>query len=313
MAGVVISDRNLQGQNAYGCSVVANMDNVLDYLCRKWGDEVFWGFSQEIIYPQDFINNLMNMGLIVHMELANTMQSSDKKQFIEQIGHFTVLTSGINYATPGEAFLKRSMDILGGIVGTLIIGVLCIILGPLIYLQSPGPIFFSQERIGKNGKHFKMYKFRSMYPDAEEREAELMEQNRVSDGRMFKLEYDPRIIGCKKRADGMIKKGIGNYIREWSLDESPQFINVLKGDMSLVGTRPPTIDEWEKYQLHHRTRMAMKHGLTGMWQVSGRSEITNFDDVVKLDIKYIEEWSMALDLRILVKTILGVLKKEGAM
>ena len=140
-----------------------------------------------------------------------------------------------------------------------------------------------------------------------------MAQNRVKDGFMFKLDWDPRIIGTKKLPDGTIKKGVGNYIRDWSLDEFPQFFNVLKGDMSLVGTRPPTVDEWDKYDLHHRARLAMRLGVTGMWQVSGRSNITDFEDVVKLDTKYIREWSMGLDLRILIKTVLVVFKKEGSM
>ena len=109
--------------------------------------------------------------------------------------------------------------------------------GPAIYIQSPGPIFFKQTRVGKNGKMFQMYKFRSMYMDAEERKAELMKENRVQDGMMFKLDFDPRIIGSKKLPDGTIKKGVGNFIRDWSLDEFPQFLNVLKGDMSLVGVR----------------------------------------------------------------------------
>ena len=210
-------------------------------------------------------------------------------------------------------FLKRLIDICGGIVGCIITGILFVILAPLIYIQSPGPIFFSQERVGKNGKRFKIYKFRSMYLDAEERKQELMEQNRVEDGMMFKLEFDPRIIGCKKRADGTIKKGVGNYIRDWSLDEFPQFFNVLKGDMSIVGTRPPTMDEWGKYEIHHRARLATKPGITGMWQVSGRSDITDFEEVVALDTKYINDWSIGLDIKILFKTVLVVLHREGAM
>ena len=180
---------------------------------------------------------------------------------------------------------------------------------PAIYIKSPGPIFFSQYRVGKNGRKFKIYKFRSMYMDAEERKKELMKQNRVSDGLMFKMENDPRVIGSEKGPG----KGIGNFIRKTSLDEFPQFFNVLKGDMSLVGTRPPTVDEWEKYELHHRARLAIKPGLTGMWQVSGRSEITDFEEVVKLDTKYISEWSFMLDIKILFKTVLIVLGQKGSM
>ena len=158
-----------------------------------------------------------------------------------------------------------------------------------------------------------MYKFRSMYLDAEERKEELMEQNRVKDGMMFKLDWDPRIIGSKLLLDGTMKKGIGNYIRDFSLDEFPQFFNVLKGDMSLVGTRPPTLDEWNKYELHHRARLAIKPGMTGMWQVSGRSNITDFEEVVHLDTEYITEWNIGLDIKILFKTLMVVLKKDGSM
>jgi lipopolysaccharide/colanic/teichoic acid biosynthesis glycosyltransferase len=126
---------------------------------------------------------------------------------------------------------------------------------------------------------------------------------------MFKIECDPRIIGSEK-GNG---KGIGNFIRNTSIDEFPQFWNVLKGDMSLVGTRPPTLDEWGKYKLHHRVRLAIKPGITGMWQVSGRSNITDFEEVVELDKKYISEWSIGLDIKILLKTLLVVLKKDGSM
>ena len=138
--------------------------------------------------------------------------------------------------------------------------------------------------------------------DAEERKKELMKQNKVKDGMMFKMDHDPRII-----------KGVGNFIRKTSIDEFPQFFNVLKGDMSLVGTRPPTVDEWDKYELHHRARMAMKPGITGMWQVSGRSDITDFEQIVKLDTQYICNWSIGLDLKILCQTVSAVLKHKGAM
>lgn len=149
--------------------------------------------------------------------------------------------------------------------------------------------------------------------DAEKQKEELMKQNKIDDERMFKMDWDPRIIGCKLLPDGTKKKGIGNFIRDYSLDEFPQFFNVLKGEMSLVGTRPPTVDEWEKYEPWHRSRLAVKPGITGLWQVSGRSRITDFEEVVKLDTKYINQWSLRLDMKILVKTIKVVLTKDGAM
>ena len=232
---------------------------------------------------------------------------------MENLGRYTVLTTSIRTVSTWELFLKRLMDILGGIVGCILTAILFLILAPMIYHESPGPIFFGQTRIGKNGKKFTCYKFRSMYLDAEERKAALAAENRVSDGMMFKLDFDPRIIGSRRLPDGTIKKGIGNKIRDWSIDEFPQFWNVLKGDMSLVGTRPPTEDEWVKYELHHRSRLAIKPGITGMWQVSGRGEITDFEQVVALDRSYIANWSLGLDVKILCKTVGVVLKHEGAM
>ena len=130
---------------------------------------------------------------------------------------------------------------------------------------------------------------------------------------MFKMEFDPRVIGNKIDENGNKQTGIGEFIRKYSLDEFPQFYNVLKGDMSLVGTRPPTVEEVEQYEVHHRTRLAIKPGITGMWQVSGRSDITDFEEVVKLDMDYIANWSVGLDIKILFKTVAVIFKKEGAM
>ena len=149
--------------------------------------------------------------------------------------------------------------------------------------------------------------------DAEERKKELAAQNKVGDGMMFKMDFDPRIIGNNVLPNGKKKTGIGQFIRKTSLDEFPQFFNILVGDMSLVGTRPPTLDEWEKYEPHHRARMSFRPGLTGLWQVSGRSNITDFDEVVKLDQEYINNWSVGLDIKILLKTIVVVFRKDGSM
>ena len=140
-----------------------------------------------------------------------------------------------------------------------------------------------------------------------------MDQNRVKDGMMFKLDFDPRIIGNEILPDGTKKTGIGDFIRRTSLDEFPQFFLVLKGTLSTIGTRPPTADEWEKYEYHHRARLAIKPGVTGMWQTSGRSEITDFEEVVRLDTEYITNWSLGLDLKILFKTFGVLFSHKGAM
>jgi len=195
--------------------------------------------------------------------------------------------------------MKRLLDLVGALVGCVFLGILTVVVGPMIKLESPGPIFFAQKRVGRNGRIFKMYKFRSMYADAEERKKELMAQNEMN-GLMFKMENDPRITK------------VGAFLRKTSLDEFPQFINILKGDMSLVGTRPPTLDEFAQYSPYHKKRLSFRPGLTGMWQVSGRSDITDFEEIVKLDVEYIDNWSFWLDIKILLKTFLEVFTQKGA-
>lgn len=152
-----------------------------------------------------------------------------------------------------------------------------------------------------------------MYIDAEARKAELMKENKLGDGKMFKMDFDPRVIGNKVLPDGSHKTGVGDFIRRTSLDEFPQFFNVLKGDMSIVGTRPPLISETNLYEPRHKARLAIKPGITGMWQVSGRSDITDFEEVVRLDKEYIENWDIGLDIKILLKTVMVVAKKDGSM
>ena len=223
-----------------------------------------------------------------------------------------MLTNSVRFATASQLALKRAMDIVGGLIGCIGTAIIFIFVAPAIYIKSPGPIFFTQERVGQNGKTFKMHKFRSMYMDAEERKAELMAQNKIQDGMMFKMDDDPRIIGSEKKDKNGKPKGIGNFLRLTSLDETPQFFDILMGKMSLVGWRPCTLGEWEKYDLQHRIRASMKPGLTGMWQVSGRSDITDFDEVVKLDREYIENWSLLLDIKILLKTVWVVIARKGA-
>jgi len=311
--GLIATDVPLKGEKICEIPVVANYDELTEYICREWVDEVFVLNESVYGYSADLIENLKQMGVVIHMVLSKSQNVGETKQLVERIGNYTVLTMGLNYATGTQLLWKRLIDIAGGLVGCLITLILLIVVGPVIYIKSPGPIFFSQERVGRNGRKFKMYKFRTMSPDAEERKKELMAENKMGNDLMFKLDYDPRIIGNCKLENGKIKKGIGSFLRETSLDEFPQMLNVLRGDMSLVGTRPPTVDEWEKYELHHRARLAFRPGLTGMWQVSGRSNITDFEEVVKLDTKYISEWSIGLDVEILIKTVVSVFRKSGAV
>ena len=303
--GISLLDADRVGERINDVPVVATLENVEEYVCREWVDEVFLDLPKEVPLPRDLINDFIEMGITIHLKLIEMAKLEGEVQRVERLGSYTVLTSSINMASWKQALYKRAMDIAGGLIGCIITGILYLIVAPCIYIKSPGPVFFSQIRVGKNGKRFKLYKFRSMYMDAEKRKKELMAQNRVKDGMMFKLDHDPRIIGGDK--------GIGGFIRKYSIDEFPQFWNVLKGDMSLVGTRPPTIDEWDKYELHHRVRLAIKPGITGMWQVSGRSDITDFEEVVRLDKEYITKWSLGLHLKIVSRTVGGVFGNIGAM
>ncbi len=295
-----------------GVPVVTTLDNAADYICREWVDSVYIDCPSTAPEIAQLMEDCRQMAVPLHYHVPG-MGVFGEKQFVERIGGTTVLTTTINYATPAQNLAKRCLDLLGGLVGSIFALLIMLIIGPIIKIKSPGPILFKQERIGQNGKRFKIYKLRSMYMDAEERKKELMAQNRVSDGMMFKMDFDPRIIGNRILPDGTRKTGIGEFIRKTSLDEFPQFFNVLAGQMSLVGTRPPTPDEWEKYQYHHRARLACKPGITGMWQVSGRSEITDFEEVVKLDTEYITNWSFGLDIKLLFKTIAVVFMHKGAM
>ncbi len=293
--------------------IVATADTLEQYLTNNWVDEVYLDVPPRTDMPVDLINSLMRIGITIHTALTSLDDIESRHKNVEWIcGHLTITTS-LGYVTGRDLLLKRIMDIAGGLVGSLITLLLIPTVGLAIWLSDPGPIFFSQIRIGENGKKFKMYKFRSMYMDAEERKKQLALESGQENQLMFKMEHDPRIIGQKKRPNGKWKKGVGGWIRVLSLDEFPQFFNVLKGEMSLVGTRPPTVDEWHRYEPYHRARMSTRPGITGLWQVSGRSNIRDFDTVVRMDREYIENWSMKQDIHILFKTIWVVINRVGTM
>lgn len=298
--GVILADREnrKEGIFIHNVPVVADSNDAFAYLQEQIVDEVFIDLPENMDWRGKILDICTEMGITTHLNMGG-IGLGNKNAIVETFSDYVVITSSIRIAEPRQLLVKRIMDIAGGIIGVLFTVILTIILGPVIFIQSPGPIFFSQERVGRNGRRFRIYKFRSMYPDAEERKKELMEQNKMQ-GLMFKMDNDPRIIP------------IGKFIRKTSLDEFPQFFNVLKGDMSLVGTRPPTVDEYEQYEAHHKARLAAKPGLTGMWQVSGRSDIVDFEEVVRLDKKYIAEWNIGMDLRILFETVKVVITGKGS-
>lgn len=290
-----------------GIPVLFTTDTMIDEIQTMPVDEVLIYLPSHPDLAEQLIDDCTSMGITTHRRI-NVNTDRPTKKAVERSFGYTTITESVQIASLKDIMLKRLMDIIGALVGLAICAILTVIIGPIIFFSDPGPIFFSQIRVGMNGRQFKIYKFRSMYKDAEKRKQELMEQNEM-DGFMFKMENDPRIIGSGK--DGS-KKGIGWFIRETSLDEFPQFWNVLIGQMSLVGTRPPTLDEWERYDKHHRARLAIKPGITGLWQVSGRSEITDFEEVVKLDMEYINNWSVIEDIKILARTVGVVLTRKGA-
>lgn len=279
--------------------MVTESADIDEYMKRQAIDEALLSLpnsSRE--YISSLLKTLQSMGIVAHVA-ANSLGLSEEAKQVGELGNYRVLTYGTRIFTPAELFIKRAMDICGGLTGLLITGILSIFVVPAICLESPGPAIFNQIRVGKNGRKFAIYKFRSMYMDAEERKRELMEKNEMN-GLMFKIKDDPRITRT------------GRFIRKTSIDEFPQFLNVLKGDMSLVGTRPPTVDEFEQYEEHHKRRLSLKPGITGMWQVSGRSDIQDFEDVVRMDLEYIDNWSVWLDIKILIQTVFVVFSHKGA-
>ncbi len=301
VTGIILLDRGEDsGEDYEGIPVPAGRDGLVDYCKGASLDEVIIAVGsrrkKEILADMEI---LAEMGITLHYQIPVPELSGARQKELSQFGRFYTVTYANRVAPVGQILLKRLLDICGALVGCAVLLVLTIIVGPLIKLESPGPVFFSQKRVGRNGRIFNMYKFRSMYADAEERKQELMQQNEMN-GLMFKIENDPRITK------------IGRFMRRTSLDEFPQFINILKSDMSLVGTRPPTLDEFAQYSPYHKKRLSFRPGLTGMWQVGGRSEITDFEEIVRLDVEYIDNWSFMLDVKILLKTVLEVFRGSGA-
>ena len=195
-----------------------------------------------------------------------------------------------------QSWIKRAIDIIGSLVGLIITGIIFIPIALAIKVDSPGPIFFGQIRCGWMGKRFKIWKFRSMCVNAEQLKSKIANQ---ATGAIFKNDNDPRITR------------VGKFLRRTSLDEFPQFWNVLRGEMSLVGTRPPTPDEVASYEVPEWQRLDVKPGMTGEWQVNGRSQVRNFEDVIKLDLRYQENWSLQYDIKLILKTVLILFNKNS--
>ena len=298
---LTILDINMVGQKIDGIEVKADSKNMFEIAMLEALDGVFIHIPDENshnINLDEIVLEFQNMGVTVDISI-NTFGLKTHEKVVREMSGYHVITFSTRLFNGSQMVMKRCTDIIGGLIGSLITVILTVFIAPAICMESPGPIFFSQVRIGKNGRRFRIYKFRSMYIDAEKRKQELMAKNEMN-GFMFKMKNDPRVTK------------VGRFLRKTSLDEFPQFFNVLKGDMSLVGTRPPTEFEFIQYKNRHKRRLALKSGVTGLWQVSGRSNITDFEDMVKLDLEYIDNWSIGMDIKILIKTIGVVLFGRGA-
>lgn len=277
---------------------VVTLDNLVTYATISVVDQVVIILPSESFLIADFISQFEIMGLPVAVNIATLDFVTNSEKAIQRFGNSSVVNFSTTFYRSSDIALKRVIDIIGSLFGLMICGMVSIFLVPLIKGDG-GPAIFAQDRVGRNGRVFKFYKFRSMRVDAEKIKKDLMSQNQMQGG-MFKIENDPRVTK------------IGHFIRKTSLDELPQFWNVLKGDMSLVGTRPPTLDEYMKYTPEQKRRLSFKPGITGLWQISGRSNIKNFDEVVKLDVTYLDGWTIWKDIEILLKTIKVVVMKDGA-
>ena len=300
VVAAAVTDEDMTGRSVRNVPVVAGKADFMDYVLREAIDEVF-------IHLPDIKNNdlkhvileLEKMGVVIHLNIDMFDFGQNDSRRIFRMGDYYTLVFSSRLFDYRKLLVKRCMDVVGAVVGLLITAVIAVFLAPVLLLESPGPLIFKQKRVGKNGRIFEIYKFRSMYADAEQRKAELMEQNEMR-GNMFKLTDDPRVTR------------VGHFIRKTSIDELPQFWNVLKGNMSLVGTRPPTVEEFESYKGYQKRRLSISPGITGLWQISGRSDITDFEEVVRLDLEYIDNWSIMLDIKILLKTIVMVVTGKGA-
>ncbi|QHA00944.1 sugar transferase [Dehalobacter restrictus] len=270
-----------------------------DILKKQMVDLIVFALPNE--YTQEvepYISTCLSMGITVQSILNYNLKFA--RVHSSMLGPMPLLTFHTVTLNPVSKAIKRIMDILGAIVGIILTLIIAIYIVPAIKMDSSGPILFKQKRVGRYGRIFYCYKFRTMCVDAEEKKKELRDKNEYQNGLFFKIKEDPRITK------------VGAFLRKTSLDELPQFFNVLKGDMSLVGTRPPTLDEVAQYDTEHWRRISIKPGITGNWQINGRSSITDFEQIVALDTQYIDKWSIWLDISILFKTVLLVIRRESA-
>ncbi len=299
ITAAVVYDVNRMGKSIKAVPIVAAKENLYETVVQMAVDEVFICLPEvPVTEIRDMVQRFEEMGLTCHYNV-DLFCRANPNTYVQQMAGYSVISFALKTMDSRRMLIKRLIDILGALVGLFLTAFITPFVALAVKMDSPGPVFFSQTRIGKNGRRFKIWKFRSMYIDAEERKKELQAQNEMN-GLMFKMEDDPRVTK------------VGRFLRRTSIDETPQFLNILVGNMSLVGTRPPTEDEFEQYSGYYRRRMSITPGLTGLWQVSGRSDIQDFEEIVKMDLEYIDNWSLGLDIKILFMTVFTVLGRKGS-
>ncbi len=284
-------------------NVLGNLSELENIIRRYELDQVFFiqHANDTLLQIQKYIDLCLEMGVTVKvvMDVNDAYQMQRSNSFVSSVGTYPLITYHTITLNTYEQFIKRIADLVISLIGIVITSPIMLITAIAIKIDSKGPVFFKQLRVGQNGRTFYIYKFRSMCEDAEEKLDELKDRNEMH-GAMFKISDDPRITR------------VGRFIRRTSIDELPQFFNVLKGEMSVVGTRPPTVEEVIQYKRSQWRRISIKPGITGLWQISGRNQITDFDEVVALDLKYIDNWSLWGDLVIIFKTVGVLLRRKGA-
>ena len=298
--GFVQANGSVSKTTIDGHQVLGHIQNLVEICKSNSVDEVVFCIPKDLVVDvEDFVHDLQELGITVRMVLDFFELKHSRKELSFFHDELPILTIHTKSLDAQQLFLKRILDVTGALVGLGITALLFPFIAVAIKKDSPGPIFFGQERVGQGGRVFKCWKFRSMDVDAEQHKQELMAQNEMN-GAMFKIKKDPRVTR------------VGRFLRKTSLDELPQFWNVLSGEMSLVGTRPPTLAEVVQYENWHHRRISIKPGITGMWQTSGRNRIEDFDEIVRLDLYYIDKWSIWLDILILFRTVKAVLVGSGS-
>jgi exopolysaccharide biosynthesis polyprenyl glycosylphosphotransferase len=281
-----------------GLPVLGSADELPRLLQEEVVDEVMFVLSRRQLEEfEDSFPLCSELG--IRTRVALSFPHLKARVLLEDLEGIPLLTFTTTPAGPFPTFLKRLFDLLVSLFGLIALSPLLLAIGVLVWATSKGPMLFRQERCGLNSRRFELLKFRTMVHDAEARLDEVAHLNEVH-GPAFKARRDPRMTW------------VGRWLRRFSLDELPQLFNVLLGDMSLVGPRPPIPDEVARYERWQRRRLSMKPGITGLWQVSGRAELDDFDHWIRLDLAYIDQWSLWLDLKILAKTVPAVLSTRGA-